>query len=66
MRLKYSISGTGIDGGILSTSVSIPTKPFHDKMAAENLKNKTMMVLSSIQSWNNVFMDEEGNRSKSY
>jgi len=49
MRLKYSVSGTRKDGGT-GVPVYIPTKPFHDKMAVEDLKTKTMTMLSSIQS----------------
>lgn len=41
---------TGKNGGILGIEASVPTKAFHDKMAAKDFKTKTMKVLSSIQS----------------
>lgn len=41
---------TGKDGGVLGIKASVPTKAFHDKMAAEDFKTKTMKMLSSIQS----------------
>ncbi len=60
------LKSTRKDGGLSGTKASVPTKAFHDKMAAKDFKTKTMNVLSSIQSRNNVFMEEQENHFKSH